>query len=480
MELVWQNLEPHNAELRAEIRGALRHLHNSRKNINKEDVQALAELRKDQSGVILTADKGIVLVVMDRTEYNNKAQQLLEDGGTYKEIKINKPKNNLSACWRRLKQRGASLNTYIRIFMGYPKFDKWDIPLRPIVSSRGSINYEVAKRVRKNHMTFSRQFPPTISRTLVTVQQMKGITLQANECIASYDVSALFTFVLTEPAINIIRGKLELDQEFHLRTNMKVEQIISLLKFAYRPHISSSRVGSLNSFKEQLWGLPSAPLWPTSLWRPLRPWPLVQLSILPRIWKRYVDDTYMVIDSAKKEKFLEHINNINPCIEFTMEDAKADESIPFLDIVVMTQPDNTCLTSVYRKPTHTDLYLHWDSHHHLSAKFSVINILKYRAKTVWSNHHLLKEEEDHLNKALRRCKYPAWGPNRVNRKQNKNRTNQGTSRHENKKNSNKPYILVPYVQDMNESCKNIWRKHGVEIIFKGGNIINDLLVHPQR
>ena len=34
----------------------------------------------------------------------------------------------------------------------------------------------------------------------------------------------------------------------------------------------------------------------------------------PRIWKRYVDDTFVVIDSAKKKKFLEHINNMDPHI----------------------------------------------------------------------------------------------------------------------------------------------------------------------
>ena len=44
------NLEPHNSEeLRAEIRGALRHAHDPRRNITKEEAQALAELRKDHS-----------------------------------------------------------------------------------------------------------------------------------------------------------------------------------------------------------------------------------------------------------------------------------------------------------------------------------------------------------------------------------------------------------------------------------------------
>ena len=83
------------------------------------------------------------------------------------------------------------------------------------------------------------------------------------------------------------------------------------------------------------------------------------------------------------------------------------------DTLVLIQPDNSLLTSVYRNPTHTDLYLQWDSHHYLSAKYSVINTLRHRAKTVCSNHHLLKEEEDHLKRALRNCRYPVWALNRA-------------------------------------------------------------------
>ena len=147
----------------------------------------------------------------------------------------------------------------------------------------------------------------------------------------------------------------------------------------------------------------------------------------------------------------------------------------------MLQSDNSLLTSVYRKPTHTDLYLQWDGHHHLSAKFSVINTLKHRAKTVCSYNQLLKEE-DHLNKALRRYKYPVWALNRASIKEKKpNRTNQDSRNSKNNTgcNNNKPYIVVPYVKGMSESCKNICRKHGIEIHFKGGSTIKDLLVHPK-
>ena len=44
--------------------------------------------------------------------------------------------------------------------------------------------------------------------------------------------------------------------------------------------------------------------------------------------------------------------------------------------------------------------------------------------------------------------------------------------------NNKSYMMVPYVKGMGESCKDICRKHGIEMHFKGGSTIKDLLVNP--
>ena len=57
---------------------------------------------------------------------------------------------------------------------------------------------------------------------------------------------------------------------------------------------------------------------------------------------------------------------------------------PFLDILVTPQSDGTFTTKVYRKTTHTDLYLQWDSNHSLASKYSVIITLTHRAKTICS------------------------------------------------------------------------------------------------
>ena len=94
IEKACSTIEPNSAEeLRAKIRGALKHTILPRSNINREEVQALVELRRDSSKVILTADKQVALVIIDNPDYNNKAQELLNDK-TYKEINTD-PTNKL-------------------------------------------------------------------------------------------------------------------------------------------------------------------------------------------------------------------------------------------------------------------------------------------------------------------------------------------------------------------------------------------------
>ena len=93
---------------------------------------------------------------------------------------------------------------------------------------------------------------------------------------------------------------------------------------------------------------------------------------------------------------------MDPHIKVTKEETRADGYFPFLDTLVMPEPHNFLSTTVYRKPTHRDLYLQLDSHHNLVAIINVINTLTYRAKTVPPSPQLLKKEEGHLKQALQR------------------------------------------------------------------------------
>ena len=130
----------------------------------------------------------------------------------------------------------------------------------------------------------------------------------------------------------------------------------------------------------------------------------------PSLWLRFVDNTFVINKAEHSQELLQHINNQDPHIQFTVEPTQQD-SLPFLHTLITIQPDNTFSTTVYRKPTHTDQYLHWDSNHHITAKQSVCNTLAHRAKTVSSTQDSMNKELDHIKTALKHCQFPSWALN---------------------------------------------------------------------
>ena len=126
----------------------------------------------------------------------------------------------------------------------------------------------------------------------------------------------------------------------------------------------------------------------------------------PKIWKRYVDDTFTILDRDQVDGFLQHLNNQQPTIRFTMETEK-DNSIPFLDTSVIRDSDGVLTTSVYRKPTHTDQYLAYDSHHPQSVKRGIVKCLYDRAKHLITKPSVISKEKKHLSSVLVSNGYPS-------------------------------------------------------------------------
>ena len=117
---------------------------------------------------------------------------------------------------------------------GLPKIHKPDTPLRPIVSSCGSATYGVAKELAKILKPLVGKSPHHITSTQDFVEQAKQIKLEPGECLSSYDVSALFTSVPVDPALNIIKDLLDKNTALKERTVMEVRDIILLLEFCLK------------------------------------------------------------------------------------------------------------------------------------------------------------------------------------------------------------------------------------------------------
>ena len=294
-------------------------------------------------------------------------------------------------------------------FYGLPKIHKPDTPVRPIVPSCGSVTYDVAKEHAKILKPLIGKSPYLINSTQDIVEQVKHITLAPGECLSSYIVSALFTSVPIDPVLNIIKDLLEKDHTLKERTVLAVNGIILLLEFC----LKNTNISFQDQFYEQVedaaMGSPISPIVANLYMEYLEQKALSTTPTTPRFWHRFVDDTFVIHKEVNKQGFLQHIKSVDPAIKFTVEDNKKDT-------IVKPEADGTLSITVYRKPTHTDQNLQWDSHHQLSAKFSVIYTLSHRATTVCSKPELLQQEKDHLRKALTKCKYPKWALDKVEKR----------------------------------------------------------------
>ena len=212
-----------------------------------------------------------------------------------------------------------------------------------------------------------------------------------------------------------------------------------------------------------------------------------------------MDDTWVIQQQAHKELFLDHINSIDPCIKFIVEGNQENGAILILNTLVQPEADNSLSIKVYCKPTHADQYLQWDSHHNLSAKYSVIGTLTHRAKTVCTTPGLLDEELQHLKEALVRRKYPRWAINKaLNKVINDNWEDNGTNHIGNSSQDTSTstgnnqtsttsrgrpsmeHIVIPYVQDLGGSIKCTCTKYGIQTYFRGNRTMKQMLVRPKH
>ena len=98
-------------------------------------------------------------------------------------------------------------------------------------------------------------------------------------------------------------------------------------------------------------------------------------KVRPRLWKRYVDDTCCIVKTGGVDELLTHLNSVRPSIQFTVEVEKKG-CLPFLDTLLTRSTNGALEISVYRKPTHTDRYLNFNSHHptHSKERFGQVSL----------------------------------------------------------------------------------------------------------
>ena len=124
----------------------------------------------------------------------------------------------------------------------------------------------------------------------------------------------------------------------------------------------------------------------------------------PKLWKRYVDDSFSILKRTAVDAFHHTLNSIDPHINFTIKHEENGQ-IAFLDSLV-SRKNGTIAIDVYRKPTHTDRYLDYSSHHDKQHKISATRTLIHRSSLLPNSEEGKVREFNHFTKALISNGYP--------------------------------------------------------------------------
>ena len=251
-------------------------------------------------------------------------------------------------------------------------------------------------------------------------------------------MKAMFTSVPVKPAKQVVKQRFQQDNTLPQRTNMSIAQITSLLDFC----LTNTYFLFQGKYYEQVQGAakgsPISTLIANIFMEEFEVKALSSIPHPPSLWLRFVDDTFVINRAEHSQNLLHHINNQDPHIQFTVEPTQQG-SLPFLDTLVTIEPDNTFSTTVYRKPTHTDHYLHWDSNHHITAKQSIYNTI------VSSTQDKLDRELQHIRTALQHWQFPTWSLNQWQHKfnhPNQPNTTTTTNNNNNPPDNNKKNIII--------------------------------------
>ncbi|BHF63764.1 hypothetical protein SprV_0200675900 [Sparganum proliferum] len=177
---------------------------------------------------------------------------------------------------------------------------------------------------------------------------IRGKVVRPDQIMVSFDVVSLFTSIPPDLALDVLRKRLE--KKYNETTGpLKIQHLMQLFAFCQRTFFTFN-----GRTYEQIKGTPmGSPI--SSLVAELVLQELEKVAFHhyePAFWRRYVDDTFVIIEGSRLADFQDLFNSIFPDIQSTREEEHA-EQLPFLDVLVTRTPNGELNTTVYRKATNT-------------------------------------------------------------------------------------------------------------------------------
>ena len=338
---------------------------------------ATSSFLKENPNLILTrADKGNVTVALNRDDYIQKMEALLNDRETYTVVRRD-PSKTITSNLRDLLSRWKSSDfissfTYKSLYCsdgilprayGLPKIHKVNCPLRIIVSCVDSPLYSLALFL---HKIMYKYFPKPESHILNSFQLVKrlsNIRIEDNYRLISLDVVSLFTNIPLDMAVDSISNRWN-----YLSDNISIPKNEFLM--AVNLVLRSTFFKFNNIIYQQTFGTPmGSPLSPVIadiVLQDLESRALGTLDFVLPFYFRYVDDVVCAAPSDSLEHVLNVFNSFHPRLQFTLEVGELN-TLNFLDVSLIIR-DNHIIFDLYRKPSFSGRYLNFWSQHPVCQK----------------------------------------------------------------------------------------------------------------
>lgn len=375
-------------------------------------VSVLKTLSNNDSIHVTKPDKSKGVVLMNKSDYVSKMNEILNDSSKFSEINddiykvlLRSEDRNNRLINQLFKDRIINEETKRKLFVsgsspgrmyGLPKLHKKAIPLRPILSSIGTANYECSKYlVSALKDCINRKY--IVNDSFEFCREITNLS-HGELFMSSFDVCSLFTNVPVLETCNLILNKL---------FPHKNSQYLGFNRSIFKKLLDNCCLNNIFLFNGKLYSqVEGAPMGGCvspvladiflshyeNIWLDECP-----ESFRPVFYKRYVDDTFLLFrDRTHAEKFHNFINSRHEQIKFTYE-LECRNQIPFLDVLVK-RTENGFETDLYRKPTNTGLGMKFFSEVPYKYKLNLIHTFLNRARLICSSQSSFSSEIENIKK----------------------------------------------------------------------------------
>lgn len=391
-----------------------------RDNLSPSERQALKSLKSDASVKIMPADKGSTVVIMNTTDYEREAVRQLSDARFYETIDndptlrlANDLKRYVKTNGRRegLSSRDIDLlvpdepqcpDFYLlpKIHKSYSLPDQLP-PGRPIVASFGCVTERISAYVDYYLQPIVQSQSSFIKDTQHFLSVLRETRVPAGAILVTIDVNSLYTEIPHNEGLAALTRFLQERSEPRVpSTNFLVKLAecvltMNIFRFANRMYLQKRGTAM---------GTRMAPSYANLFMADLENGFLASKEKTPLMWKRFIDDIFMIWPHSEEELEL-FLEDLNSRFSITFTWTCSGSTATFLDVDI-TLDNGNLTTNVHVKPTNKQLYLHYDSCHPPHTKRSIPRSLSIRGHRICSNRENLEGYLSGVGNKLTERGYP--------------------------------------------------------------------------